>query len=157
MRKNKVFFGWWIVAASAVISFWAGGIFYGTTAFFRPLVEEFGWSYLSVSLAGSLRSVEIGLLAPVLGLLADRFGPRPVVLLSGIGCGLGFLLLSRVQDLFLFYTAFIRALHRAERTGHRRDDQRGGQLVQAQRGPGHGSDGGGLRRRRAADPVSSSG
>ncbi len=106
MRRQPIFFGWWVVLSCAIISLWAGGIFYGFTAFVNPIVKEFDWTYLAVSLAASLRSVEMGVLGPVMGFLADRFGPRKVVILCGLISGVGFLLLSRTASLAMFYVAF---------------------------------------------------
>lgn len=96
-----------MVLSCALISVWAGSISYGITAFVNPLVAEFGWTYLAVSLAVSLRNVEMGLLAPVAGFLSDRFGPRKVAFLGGLMCGIGFLMLSRTNSLALLYIAFI--------------------------------------------------
>jgi len=65
-----IFYGWWIVAASFFIAFYVGGaMFYGFTAFFEPIVNEFGWSYTQVSIGISLRGVEMGILAPIIGFL----------------------------------------------------------------------------------------
>lgn len=106
MKRPEFFYGWWIVAAAAIISFWGGVGFYCITAFMKPVVDQFGWSYLEVSIAGSLRSVEIGLIAPFVGFLADRYGPRWVALLGGIICGLGYITLSLTNTLLVFYLGF---------------------------------------------------
>jgi sugar phosphate permease len=76
------------------------------SAFFNPIVEEFHWSYLALSLAGSLLAVELGILAPIAGFLTDRFGPRKVIFCSTILSGTGLLLLSRINSLSVFYIAF---------------------------------------------------
>jgi sugar phosphate permease len=86
---------------------WGSGILFGISCFIKPIVEEFGWTYLAVSLAGSLFSVELGVLAPVAGFLADRFGPRRIIFISGLLSGVGFILLSRINSLAMFYLAFI--------------------------------------------------
>ena len=53
---QNIFYGWWIILACFVIALYLGGIiFYGFTAFFDPLVREFGWSYTQISFALSLR------------------------------------------------------------------------------------------------------
>ena len=103
-----IFYGWWIVAASFFIALYvAGTIFYGFTAFFEPIVEEFGWSYTEVSIGASLRGLEMGILAPIIGFLVDRFGSRKLVLFGIITLGLGFILLSQTQSLITLYAGFL--------------------------------------------------
>ena len=103
-----VFYGWWIVAASFFIALYvAGTIFYGFTAFFEPIVEEFGWSYTEVSIGASLRGLEMGVLAPLIGFLVDRFGSRKLVLFGIITVGLGLTLLSQTQSLITLYAGFL--------------------------------------------------
>ena len=110
--RTGLFFGWWIVFASAAIVFLTGGpFFYGFGTLFDPLVKEFGWSRASISLAFSLRSEVGGLAAPVVGFLVDRVGSRRLMVGGVALVALGFLLLSRVQALWTFYGAvFVIAL-----------------------------------------------
>ncbi len=107
MWRRPIFWGWWVVLGCAIVSLWAGGLFYGFTAFVNPIIAEFGWTYLVVSLAASLRSVEMGVLGPAMGFLADRLGPRTVVALCGVFSGAGLLLLSCTSSLAEFYAGFI--------------------------------------------------
>jgi len=112
MRTSKgrqtLFYGWWIVVAGFIISLLTGGtVFFGFTAVFEPLANEFGWSYAQISLAASLRGLEMGLLAPIVGLVVDRWGPRRLIFGGTICVGLGLILLSRVNSLGMFYGAFI--------------------------------------------------
>ncbi|MFO7784650.1 MAG: MFS transporter [Thermodesulfobacteriota bacterium] len=105
---RKVFYGWWIVLATSLIHFWgAGTFFYAFTAFFNPLVAEFGWSYSATSLAASIRSIEGGIASPLVGLAADRFGARRLLLFGSIVSGLGFVLFSRIESLVGFYAVFL--------------------------------------------------
>jgi len=80
---------------------------FGFSALIEPLSNEFRWSYLQISLASSLRGVEVGLLAPIVGLLVDRWGPRRLMLGGILLMGLAFLLLSRTASLGMFYGVFI--------------------------------------------------
>ena len=106
-RPSKVFYGWWIVGACVFILLYTSGVVhFGFTAVVEPIAEEFGWSYAQISLASSLRGLEIGLLAPLAGFLADRWGPRRLVLGGSILVGLGLVTLSRVSSLGMFYLAF---------------------------------------------------
>jgi MFS family permease len=107
-KNRKVFYGWWIVAAGFFIAMYIGGfIHYGFTAVFEPIASDFGWSHTQVSFAASLRGLEMGLLAPIVGLLMDRWGPRRLVFAGATIIGLGLLLLSRINSLAAFYGSFI--------------------------------------------------
>ena len=105
---NPIYYGWWIVLASFITAFYvAGTIFYGFTAFIEPLANEFGWSYTQISLAASLRGLEMGLLAPFVGILVDRFGSRKLLLSGSLVLGFGIILLGFTKSLAMFYGAFI--------------------------------------------------
>lgn len=104
----KVFYGWWVVLATSLIHLWgAGTFFYSFTAFFNPIVEEFGWSYAATSFAASLRGIEGGIASPLVGLAVDRYGARRLLFLGSILSGLGFIFLSRIQSLWSFYLLFV--------------------------------------------------
>jgi MFS family permease len=105
---RKIFYGWWIVLACALIGIYVGGIgFFGFTAFFEPIREEFGWSYTQISFASSLRGLEMGLFAPFVGFLADRFGSRKLILYGTITVGFGLTFLGLTQSLAMFYGSFL--------------------------------------------------
>jgi sugar phosphate permease len=102
-----MFFGWYVVFAALIITLYTGGVVnFGFTAVFDPLSQEFGWSYAQISLASSLRGLEVGLLAAAAGLLVDRWGPKRMIIGGSILIFLGYLVLSRVSSLFMFYMAF---------------------------------------------------
>ena len=106
--SRRIFYGWWVLLACAVIQFYLGGAFFqGFTALFNPIADEFGWSYAIVSLAFTFRGFESGVLAPITGLLVDRFGTRKLLLTGTIIMGVGFLLFSQVQALWSFYVIFL--------------------------------------------------
>jgi OFA family oxalate/formate antiporter-like MFS transporter len=103
-----IFYGWWIVLASFLNGmFIAGTVFYSFTAFMDPLATEFGWSYTQLSIATSLRGLEMGLFAPLVGVLVDRFGSRIIIFAGMMVVGLGMILLSVTNSLLTFYIAFL--------------------------------------------------
>jgi len=105
---KKIFYGWWIVLACSLINLYVGGIvFFGFTAFFQPIREEFGWSYTQISLAASLRGLENSIFSPLAGFLVDRLGPRRLMLWGAITVGFGLILLSLTQSLAMFYASFM--------------------------------------------------
>ena len=107
-KLSKTFYGWWIVGAAFFIGFFvAGSMFQSFTAFFEPIAEEFGWSYAEVSLGFSLRGMALGLFAPLIGVLVDRWGPKRLIFFGAIVAAIGVLLLSKVSSLAMFYAAFL--------------------------------------------------
>ncbi|NIS61639.1 MAG: MFS transporter [Proteobacteria bacterium] len=104
----KIFYGWWVVLACFLITLYrSGALEYGFTAFFEPIVEEFGWSYTQVSIAFSFRGLEMGILAPIMGFLVDRFGPSKLAFSGVLIIGFGLILLGLTNSLALFYSAFV--------------------------------------------------
>lgn len=103
-----IYYGWWVVLAGFMIALYvSGALFFGFTAFFEPIVAEFGWSYTQVSLVVALRGLEMGIFAPLAGYLVDKYGSRKLVLAGSIIVGLGFVLLGLTSSLLMFYGAFL--------------------------------------------------
>jgi len=84
-----------------------GGItFYALTALVDPIVETFGWSYAVISLAMTLRGVEMGLLNPVAGVMVDRWPARRMIFSGMLVTGLGLVLLSQTANLGMYFGGF---------------------------------------------------
>ncbi len=96
-----------MLGACTLITLYTSGIVYlGFTAIFQPIAEEFNWSYAQISLAASLRGLEEGLLAPLMGILVDRWGPKRLLIMGSIFSCFGLIILSRMSSLGMFYLAF---------------------------------------------------
>ncbi len=107
-KPSKIFYGWWIVGAASIIGcFMIGSMFMGFTAFFQPIANEFGWSYTEVSLGFSIRAIFLGLFAPFVGILVDRWGPKRLLFFGAIITASGLLLLSGTHTLVMFYVSFL--------------------------------------------------
>jgi MFS family permease len=105
---TRIYYGWWLVGAFFLCGLFGNGIVnYCFTSFIEPIASELGWSYVQISFAVSIRGFEIGLGAPVMGWLIDRWGSRKIVFSGTIMLCLGLLLLSQTKDLAVFYAAFI--------------------------------------------------
>ncbi|MFH0837874.1 MAG: MFS transporter [Patescibacteria group bacterium] len=105
---QKIFYGWWIVLACFFITFYtSGAVILNFTAFFEPISKEFGWSYTAISVAASIRGLEQGLFAPVMGFLVDRLGARKLLFSGVFTMGLGLILLSLTNSLPAFYGATV--------------------------------------------------
>jgi sugar phosphate permease len=80
---------------------------YGFGAFFIHFQNAFGASRAQIGLVLGLARLEGGLIAPVAGFLIDRYGPRRLMLLGLTVIGLGFILLSQVHSLLMFYAVYV--------------------------------------------------
>ena len=105
--QGKVFYGWWIVAASSGVQWLASVLWmqsYG--AYMVLLQQDFGWSKALVAGAFALTRIESGILGPLQGWLVDRFGRRLILSIGTVLFGVGFILFSRVDSLLTFYLTF---------------------------------------------------
>ena len=103
-----IFYGWWIVAGGSVLTAMGAGLnFYGFSAFFVPLTNEFGWSRSALSGVFALARLEGGFLGPVEGFLIDKYGPRKMMFIGIPLMGLGFILLATVNSLLALYLVYI--------------------------------------------------
>ncbi|MFH1639565.1 MAG: MFS transporter [Chloroflexota bacterium] len=107
-KVRGIFYGWWMVFTSCFMFMTAGGIAsYGFTAFFNPILTEMNWTRAETSLAFSLRSVEGGVMMPIIGFFIDRLGARRCIILGVVLMGIALFWLSRISSLFSFYGAFL--------------------------------------------------
>ena len=78
---------------------------YGWTLFVNPIADKHGWSRAAIQVAFTIFVLTETWLVPIEGYLVDRFGPRPVVLVGGILCGLGWVMNSFADSLTMLYIA----------------------------------------------------
>ena len=100
---SRFFYGYLVVGASLLIMSITWGGYYAFGVFFKPVINEFGWTRAMISGAFSLASIVNGLLTVAVGGLTDKFGPRMVMTVCGLLLGLGFILMSQVSNVFQFY------------------------------------------------------
>jgi len=103
-KKPKVFYGYWVVAATFFCLFIHSGCgIYGFSLFVRPLQAEFGWGRGSIMIALTISFLVMGITSPFVGRLVDRYGARKLITIGTFIAGLGFLLLSLMNNLWFFY------------------------------------------------------
>ncbi len=120
LHKPRVFHGWYILSVLVVTSLIGAGnsqVFFG--AMLLPITEDLGWSRSSVAGAVSLGTFVGGVMQPISGALADRYGTRAITSLGMLFLGIAFFALAGITEiwhLFISYT-IARSITMAAITG----------------------------------------
>lgn len=106
VNRRSFNYGWVIVITCALMTFFTYGLIYSYSVFFKPLAEYFQWDRAAVSLIYSLSVIIRGAAAIGSGWLADKYGSRKTMIFCGIMMGLGYLLSSRITNLWQFFLTY---------------------------------------------------
>lgn len=98
--------GWAVVASAFTSMFVVFGVVYSFGAFFDSMAAEFGTGTGSTALMFSITTAWYFALGLVSGRAADRFGPRPVLLVGAASLGLGLLATSQVDSIVVGYVTY---------------------------------------------------
>ena len=82
---------------------------YGWTLFVNPMQRENHWERAGIQLAFSIMILLNTWLAPLEGLLVDRYGPRPVVMFGGLCAAGAWMLNAQAQSLGVLYAGAVVA------------------------------------------------
>ena len=95
-----------IVLGACLTQFTVIGLLFSYGLFFKALETDYGWSRTVLSSSTSITFLMMGILAFFVGRLGDRFGPRPVLAVTGVLCGAGYALLSQVTEPWQLFAVF---------------------------------------------------
>jgi len=100
---RRLHYGWIVLGAVVLVMLGGSGLRAVFGVFIKPMEAEFGWDRASLSGAAALSLLLLGAVGPLVGWLADRWGPRRVIMLACGVLGLGTLLSSRIHHLWEIY------------------------------------------------------
>ena len=100
---KRIYYGWIMLIAVVFVMLAGSGIRAVFGVFIKPIEAEFGWSRAQLSGAAALSLFVLGAVGPMVGWLADVWGPRRVMLLATAILGAGTVLSSFVGHLWQFY------------------------------------------------------
>jgi len=83
----------------------AGNFVY--SLFVKPLETDLGWSRGDIMVGFTIFFVMMGAASPIVGRIVDRHGARKVIPAGALVMGLGFVLLSLMNERYLFYFAYV--------------------------------------------------
>jgi MFS family permease len=110
-RTPRLFYGWYVLAASFVILFLNAGARFIIGVMVKPIGTEFGWSRGEITSAIFLNMAIYAVAVIVTGRLYDRYGPKWVIGVSAVLFSGGFALMSTMHSLweFLLYYGVLNA------------------------------------------------
>jgi len=99
----RFYYGWIIVAVALIsMAFWMG-IRTSFSVFYVALLEDFPWSRAGSAGVQSMALITYSFMAPLVGGLIDRFGPRRVIAPGILILAVGLMLCGRIESLTQFY------------------------------------------------------
>lgn len=103
IRYKRIYYGWVIVVIGLVsMAFWYG-IRSSFSIFYVTLLEDFSWSRGESAGVQSMALIAYTILAPLVGGLIDRFGPRRVIVPGILILSSGLILCGSIETLTQFY------------------------------------------------------
>src|SRR5438132_13600882 len=82
---------------------------YGWTFFVPDIQKKFGWDRASIQVAFTLFVLFETWLVPIEGWFVDKYGPKIVIFIGGVLCGIGWIMNSYATSLTEYYAAQIIA------------------------------------------------
>ena len=102
------YYGWFVLGLAGCATFAATGssqvVLGGVQDF---IIEDMGWSRSTLAFAATAGTWTSGLITPIVGNLADRYGPRGLMPIGLLIAGTAFFLLSGIDSVTQYYVAYI--------------------------------------------------
>ena len=106
--KTPFYYGWLVLAITSVATFAASGLTQVVLGGVQVYItDESGWDNGSLAFAATLGTWMSGMIAPVIGRLADRFGPRWLMPFGLIVAGISFFVIAGSNSVVMFYGGYV--------------------------------------------------
>jgi hypothetical protein len=105
-QDGRLFYGWIMVFGIFLMVVVSAGIFMSFGVFLNPLLEAFGWSRGTVSLAYSIFMLTGGICTLLIGGLVEHYSIRKILVIGGVIHAIGIMLTSTTQELWHLYVFY---------------------------------------------------
>src|SRR2546428_5646975 len=106
MTNRWMFYGGWVVAAFAVMTFMSTGVRHGVGPFLKPIVADLGLDRASFSIVIALSLFLYGVFMPIAGLALDRFSVRVVTTVGTVLLAISLVLTAMVHNVWQFAVVY---------------------------------------------------
>lgn len=107
-KKKRLYYGWIIVIAGFLINFVnTGFLLYPFSLFAASVSEELSLARTQVLLASTMYTAAFAVISPITGAQMQKGRMKHMLLLGAAVAGLGFIAMSRVSSLAMFYALYI--------------------------------------------------
>jgi len=110
MKKNGIYYGWWILSALIIAYAVTNGVILNTLPLFYPeLIGEYGWTQDQVTRPAQLLFFMVAICSPIVGYLMDKISIKGMMLVGTlllVGGFSTFAYLSNLNHLMLAYLLF---------------------------------------------------
>ena len=107
IKRPRIFVGWWSVLFVGIVSGLGHGFnVYGISVFFLPLSRDLGLTRAATSWAPGIGRLEGGITSPFIGWLADKIGPRWIVMTGIAIAATGMVLMNFATEVWHYYLAW---------------------------------------------------
>jgi MFS family permease len=106
LKKEKIFWGWYIVAGAFLVMAVNYGARYCFGVFVRPLSDEHGWSRSVISLAATINMLVYSTGSIFVGRLLDRIAPLWIMTIGAIIAAAGYILTGFINSPLSLYLTY---------------------------------------------------
>jgi MFS family permease len=107
LKKPRVFYGYWILAACFVFCTVSSGSALAAFSFIlKSLETAMGWNRTEMLAAFTVLLISMALSGPLIGWLAGRYGAKRIIALGALLEAGGLVLLSQLQSLWQYYIGY---------------------------------------------------
>jgi MFS family permease len=103
MTSRRLHPAWVVLGAVTICLLASTGLRATFAVYIKPMETEMGWSRGALSIAAAISLLLLGAIGPLAGRLADRFGPRRVIVTSLALLGVGGVAMAYVHSLWQLY------------------------------------------------------
>jgi sugar phosphate permease len=106
--RTPFYYGWLVLAITSIATFAASGLTQVVLGGVQVYItEESGWDEGSLAFAATLGTWMSGMIAPIIGKLADRFGPRWLMPFGLVVAGIAFFVIAGSNSVWQFYAGYV--------------------------------------------------